>query len=246
MSLSRGDASPIFKSKLHKEICPKYNAQLINLFSMMCTNIANGTNTTLRDACIGCFQSATTTTSQPSIASIIACANIYASNTNYSSCFNILPPTTVVFTPGIDPRIKRSPIQCNTEYCQFARCIRSVNANILISRCYNESRLINPAVSAVQQVNLYKNITACILARARCSSVNPITGQPQNGRYQTITSTDHFGKTTQRTTTYYYSLQISLSGELRIVALPNAVASQNGFCATQSSLQEANWMTFTC
>lgn len=63
----------------------------------MCSNIANGTNNTLRDACIGCFQSASNMNNQPSVAAIVDCATTYLVNTNYSSCFNLpnVPPPPV-------------------------------------------------------------------------------------------------------------------------------------------------------
>lgn len=67
-----------------------FSTQLLNLFTIMCSNIANGTNNTLRDACVGCFQSATNgNNNQPSVASIVGCATTYLVNTNYSTCFNL-------------------------------------------------------------------------------------------------------------------------------------------------------------
>ncbi|KAK9752351.1 hypothetical protein QE152_g4315 [Popillia japonica] len=164
------DVSTIFKTKYKTVQCPNYNSQLSNLFTIMCSNIANGTNNTLRDACIGCFQSAiVASNNQPSVASIVACATMYLINTNYSTCFNLptvppattttarpvttttaatttttattttRPPTTpttpppTTTTPGIDPRLKRSlniNINCDTGYCGYVQCIRSVNANL--------------------------------------------------------------------------------------------------------------------
>ncbi|KAI4463859.1 hypothetical protein MML48_4g00009093 [Holotrichia oblita] len=291
------DVSTLFKTKYKstlQNIFLIFSSQLSNLFTIMCSNIANGTNNTLRDACIGCFQSAiVASNNQPSVASIVACATMYLINTNYSSCFNLptvpppttttprptspttmtttttttttttRPPTTTTTattttrppttpttpppttTPGIDPRLKRSlniNINCDTGYCGYVQCIRSVNANLLIAGCYREARIGNNATFPNQQVNLYKNITSCILAKSRCSSINPISGQPQNGRYTTQVSSK-FGTTT---TAYYYTLQISSNGELRIIGLPSSISIQQDFCGTNTNLVESSWNSFVC
>lgn len=156
--------------------------------------------------------------------------------------------------------------QCVTGYCGFVRCVRSVNADLLVRwfcqknitlsfllfqilRCYNESRLINTLTYTNQQVNFYKNITSCILARSRCSLYNPITGQ--NITSKAYISDDHHNIFWSKFQTpalvqLANTVQVTPSGELRIVALPSSVAVRKYFCSNQNNLMQSTWMSFVC
>ncbi|KAJ8945649.1 hypothetical protein NQ314_009184, partial [Rhamnusium bicolor] len=96
-------------------------SQLISLFNIMCANIANAGESTLGDACVGCFTLASrSNNNQPSINSLAECANLYVTDTRYSECVDITD-----FQPS-------SNGDCVSGYCDFVRCIRRINSDLLV------------------------------------------------------------------------------------------------------------------
>lgn len=89
------------------------------------------------------------------------------------------------------------------------------------------------------RVNFYTNITSCILARSRCNAYNPITGELQtfNRGYSSI-----FGAQSSLSN----ALQISTSGDLRVISFSQKVGVSNLFCSAQSTLDQAGYGVTTC
>lgn len=99
--------------------------------------------------------------------------------------------------------------------------------------------------SVPDRVHFYTNTTACILARARCNEVNPITAdfQRQKGTIYPIGITNAVG-----TAGYYHfnALQIARNGDIRIVGLPSAWVLGNTFCSRNISLDQSPYDQQTC
>lgn len=88
-------------------------------------------------------------------------------------------------------------------------------------------------------MNFYTNITSCILARSRCNAYNPITGELQtfNRGYSSI-----FGAQGSLSN----ALQISSTGDLRVISFSQKVGVSNLFCSAQSTLDQAGYGVTTC
>ncbi|CAH0562163.1 unnamed protein product [Brassicogethes aeneus] len=202
----------------------------------MCQNIALAEETNeLRDNCINCFTTASrANNNQPRITEIADCAELYLTDTRYDRCVLEITSATQ-FNNG----------DCVAGYCDFVRCIRRVNSDLLIANCYASASEDNTAELEEDQVTLYKNITSCILAVTRCSRINPITGQPQTNRIS-ITTKDKWGKPITTTLPLYNSLQINRAGDLRIVAFPGNTKIASYFCAYEFNLRESTWLNYTC
>lgn len=57
----------------------------------MCTNIANEDESTLADACVGCFTLASrSNNNQPSLNRLVDCASLYLTDTRYDDCAGII------------------------------------------------------------------------------------------------------------------------------------------------------------
>ncbi|XP_018564978.1 uncharacterized protein LOC108906248 [Anoplophora glabripennis] len=155
-------------------------------------------------------------------------------DTRYDNCAGIIEVTPA-----------SSSTDCVSGYCAFVRCIRRVNSDLLIARCYTEASADNPADLEEEQIILYKNITSCILAISRCSAINPITGQSQTN---TITSTTYgkLGLPMTTTVPLYNTLQINEAGDLRIVTFPGTTTIQKYLCPYEFNLRETSWMDFMC
>lgn len=118
-----------------------------------------------------------------------------------------------------------------------------------ISMCYVNSLAGNNVSTPAGQANHYLLTTACILAMARCNTVNPISGLPQSATINVTTTTKTvLGPTqTTRQLRQYNSLQVTQNGDLRIITMtrePQDVAQ--GFCLSDTSLNQANWGTISC
>lgn len=103
----------------------------------------------------------------------------------------------------------------------------------------------NPGITEIEQITLYKNVTSCILAMARCSSINPITGQPQTNLIP-VTSYNKWGKPVTTNVPIYNSLQINRAGDLRIVAFRGTTNLQPYFCSNEYNLIDSTWLNYTC
>ncbi|GLV39144.1 hypothetical protein CBL_06195 [Carabus blaptoides fortunei] len=229
------DSYGIHKNKVIN--CQTYSAQLRAVTSVLCTNIGR-TNLTIINACNNCFTAASVANqNQPSLTQLLACANTYLTGTTYASCIAILSSDATALSGVVTTG-------CVTGYCNFVRCVRRGNSDVLISTCFNEAALINNQANDASRIMLYKNITSCILARARCNAVNPITGQRQNNRY-TVTTSTGYGRNTL-VTQLYNTLQITPSGDLQIVALPGTTTAATQFCSSRTSLAQSGWTNVTC
>ena len=114
-----------------------------------------------------------------------------------------------------------------------------------IAQCYEQASADNDAIFEEDQITLVKNVTSCILARARCASINPITGERQTSSL-TTTTYDKWGKPKTTTVSLYNSLQITPEGNLRIIRLPGTTNIQNYFCTAQPNLRESSWLEYSC
>lgn len=155
------------------------------------------------------------------------------------------------------------PHHCYTGYCEFVRCIRRINANVLVCSyctmiCLPLSLILNIFNSlsiqvdncllenigrnlTMQQdrVNFYTNITSCILARTRCNAYNPITGELQ-------TPTGFSSGFHSQTNFLSNALQITTTGDLRIVSFAQKVGVSNLFCSAQKSLDQSGYGVTVC
>lgn len=83
-------------------------------------------------------------------------------------------------------------------------------------------------------VRFYTNVTSCILAKSRCNTFNPITGETQTPGYNSGGAK------------ISNALQFSETGELRIIAFPTNTPVTNSFCSTSRNLSETSWLTNVC
>ncbi|XP_044257114.1 uncharacterized protein LOC123006590 [Tribolium madens] len=220
--------------KLQPPNCQQYTEQLVGLFTLMCNNVAiNDEDNLMRDACVGCFQQASTSNNnQPSLTDLMNCGDNYLAGTRYEDC-----SSQIDANPGTGP--------CVAGYCRFVTCIRRVNSDLLIAQCYAEASVDNDALIEEDQIVLVKNITSCILARTRCAPINPISGQQQSS-FLTTNTYDKWGKPKTTTVALFNSLQITPEGDLRIIQLPGTTKIQNYFCTAQPNLRESSWLEYSC
>ncbi|XP_028041069.1 uncharacterized protein LOC114251084 [Bombyx mandarina] len=161
------------------------------------------------------------------LTALSTCATQYFTNTSYSSCATSL---MVLSTSALNVK----PSGCYMGYCDFVRCLRRINSVNLITQCTREARTgVNLSLDS-DNVRFYTNVTSCILAKTRCGSFNPITGDPQVPGYSTA------GVRLSN------ALQFSASGELRILAFPTQTPVTNAFCAISNNLTQTNWLTNVC
>ncbi|XP_014469295.1 PREDICTED: uncharacterized protein LOC106741614 [Dinoponera quadriceps] len=93
-----------------------------DLLNQLC-NSSQGSNTTRRDACYGCFYRASILPlGYPMLIAMSMCANTYLNNTNYGHCQSYLQNATTMPNPGVSPTII---------YCTFLECVRQVNKDSL-------------------------------------------------------------------------------------------------------------------
>ncbi|XP_059615428.1 uncharacterized protein LOC132260989 [Phlebotomus argentipes] len=193
--------------------CPNNTNRLMALFNFICN--ATQTVVTSRDACYGCFFRAA---QQPAVNGALAtflaqCAALYLVNSTYAACVNTFQPTAVC-----------------TAHCAFVQCIRRRNSQLLMDECMTQALAVNPAFAATSagRIALLGNATGCILARARCSPYNPITGDLRTGAPLST------------------ALQIAGNGDLRIVAFAPNVATGELFCSSRTPLDQAAYLGALC
>lgn len=88
------------------------------------------------------------------------------------------------------------------------------------------------------RVNFYTNITSCILARSRCNAYNPITGELQTGNRLAVYHS--------QSAVLSNALQITTTGDLRVISFSQKVGVSNLFCSTQPTLDQAGYGVTTC
>ncbi|KOB69408.1 Uncharacterized protein OBRU01_16870 [Operophtera brumata] len=216
-----------WKTNKFAALCPSNGAQLQNLLNLVCST-AQPTNVTLRDACITCFTRVTSMQEGPQeLTALSVCAVQYLTNTSYAACATAL---MALSTSALNVQ----PSGCYMGYCDFVRCLRRTNSVNLITQCTREARTgVNITLDS-DNIRFFTNVTSCILAKARCGSYNPITGDAQvPGYLSTGTRASN-------------ALQFSETGELRILAFPANTPVTNSFCSTSSNLTESSWLTNIC
>ncbi|XP_030748623.1 uncharacterized protein LOC115876806 [Sitophilus oryzae] len=212
-----------------KENCEENTLQLSNLLSYACSQVDDQTN------CRRNFLEASRATgNQPSLTLLSLYSDIYFADTRYEECAGLINDATATQTG-----------QCVTGYCRLIRCIRRINADILVAECYSEASIDNSAELQADQVILYKNITSCILAKARCSTVNPITGQRQTNVF-TTTSQGNFGKPLYNSVELNNALQVNQAGDIRIIAFPSTLSIQKYLCPYEFNLKQSSWQNYIC
>lgn len=80
----------------------------------------------------------------------------------------------------------------------------------------------------------YTNTTSCILAMARCNKYNPITGEYQIP--QPMNSPKYL----------YNALQVSPTGDLRIITFPGTTGVAEYFCSNKATLDQATFGNAVC
>ncbi|XP_072942136.1 uncharacterized protein [Epargyreus clarus] len=155
------------------------------------------------------------------------CAVQYFTNTSYASC------ATAVMALSTSA-LNVQPSGCYMGYCDFVRCLRRTNSINLITQCTREARTgVNITVDA-DNVRFYTNVTSCLLAKTRCGTYNPITGEPQTPGY------------TSSGLRVSNALQFSEAGELRILAFSASTPVASSFCSTSVNLTQTNWLNNAC
>lgn len=106
-----------------------HSNKLLSLLNLLCNSTQN-TSITVRDACYGCFFRVGVLADGALLLNQLSqCANLYLVNTSYAGCATQL----VSITSGLRPTTAPTLYNCYTGYCEFVRCVRRINANILVS-----------------------------------------------------------------------------------------------------------------
>ncbi|XP_026829504.1 uncharacterized protein LOC105275840 [Ooceraea biroi] len=201
------------------------------LLNQLCSQ-SQGSNTTRRDACYGCFYRASILPQGYSmLIAMSACANTYLNNTNYGHCQAYLRNATSM--PN-----NRSP---TIIYCSFLECIRQVNKNSLIRECSLEAARMFPNFNNTnrnftdaQLTRLFVNTSACVLAKTRCSYMNPVTGQLQD---DDIVNKLHLPS--------FNAILVNTDYDINIVQLPVRYGSID-VCSKYRNVQQATWPGVVC
>ncbi|XP_037928332.1 uncharacterized protein LOC119662711 [Teleopsis dalmanni] len=237
--------------------CGVNNIKLLSLLNLLC-NTTQTTSIQMRDACYGCFFRAGSILNGPTqLSSLNDCARLYITESRYATCATNLQAIVDGNRPTTDPVAGF----CYTGYCDFVRCIRRINAQQLISTCYNESLGTRQLTLETDRIYFYTNITSCILARSRCSQYNPITGElqtnliaPQAAVANKVSAVAAVasngwigGAQIVPQPPYFNSLQVSDTGELRVITFPTATTSVSDlFCSRLPNLQQSGFGTYNC
>ncbi|KAM0724421.1 hypothetical protein ACS0PU_009502 [Formica fusca] len=202
------------------------------LLNQLC-NQSQGSNANLRrDACYGCFYRASILPQGFSmLAAMSTCADDYLNNTSYGHCQAYLRNATSM--PNT-----RSPMLI---YCSFLECIRQVNKNSLLKECVDEASKMLPGFkdsyanfTSVQVAQLFVNATACVLAKTRCSYMNPVTGEIQDGN---IVNRLHLPSLN--------AILVNTDYDINIVQLPFRHGSVD-VCTKYRNIHQATWPSVVC
>lgn len=130
---------------------------------------------------------------------------------------------------------------CYTGYCEFVQCVRRVNANSLINQCILQTLANKDLNVESQRVGFYVNATSCILARTRCDTYNPITGELQTpyGPSSTPLSIRNVDILSN-------ALQISPIGDIRVVTFPTKIIAADLFCSSRTFLDQSTFGGSSC
>uniref|UniRef100_A0A182M0T8 Huntingtin n=1 Tax=Anopheles culicifacies TaxID=139723 RepID=A0A182M0T8_9DIPT len=103
---------------------------------------------------------------------------------------------------------------------------------MLINQCILQTLINRDLNVEAQRIGFYVNTTSCILAKARCDPYNPITGQLQQPLNVPAGTTGRTGAN---------SLQMTLTGDIRIVSFPRKVAVGDAFCSSRTLLDQSTF-----
>ncbi|XP_017756973.1 PREDICTED: uncharacterized protein LOC108548512 [Eufriesea mexicana] len=221
---------PLVKESLSKflgSLTGIKKVRIPELLNQLC-NESQGSDTVRRDACYGCFFR---TTSQalgyPLLVAMSNCADIYLNNTDYGHCQQYLNNATST------PDTRTNPM---TVYCTFLECVRQVNKDNLLRECVGEAIRMFPnfTLTDVKLAQLYVNTTACVLAKTRCSQMNPITGEFQE---DDLANKLHIPTVN--------SMLVNTDYNINIVQLPFHYSSID-VCAKYRNYEQASWPRVGC
>ncbi|CAK9797979.1 hypothetical protein ANTQUA_LOCUS1457 [Anthophora quadrimaculata] len=203
------------------------HVRIPELLNQLC-NESQGSNTVLRDACYGCFFRATSQTlGYPLLMAMSNCADIYLNGTDYAHCQQYLNNATSSLNSRVNP---------STIYCTFLECVRQVNKDTLLRECVGEAIRLFPNFNTtdVKLAQLYVNTTACVLAKTRCSYMNPITGEFQE---DDLANKLHIPTIN--------AMLVNTDYDINIVQLPFHYSSID-VCAKQRNYEQASWPGVMC
>ncbi|KAH0560107.1 hypothetical protein KQX54_001419 [Cotesia glomerata] len=202
--------------------------RISQLLNQLCSESQNE-NILTRDACYGCFFRATNKPSgYPMLLSMSSCAELYLGDSNYGHCQEYLKNAVA------NSELNSSPAVI---YCTFLECVRQVNKDSLIQTCIRESldMFDNFTASDIKLAQLVVNTTACILAKTRCGSMNPITGAYKASN----TSTKYSIIPTIN------AILVNTDYDINIIQMPfgHGVIDE---CAKYRNIEQANWPNLQC
>ncbi|XP_071649857.1 uncharacterized protein [Temnothorax longispinosus] len=211
---------------------PVKQVRIPDLLNQLCNQSQGPGATMQRDACYGCFYRASILPQGYSmLAAMSTCADTYLNNTNYGHCQAYLRNATSM--PNT-----RSPTLI---YCSFLECIRQVNKNSLLRECVGEAARVFPNVNNIyvnltnaQLSQLFINTTACVLAKTRCSYLNPVTGELQDGD---VANKLHLPSLN--------AILVNTDYDINIVQLPFRYGSVD-VCAKYRNVEQASWPSVAC
>ncbi|XP_043507892.1 uncharacterized protein LOC122527616 isoform X1 [Frieseomelitta varia] len=221
---------PLVKESLSKfigSLTGVTQVRIPELLNQLC-NESQGSDTVRRDACYGCFfRASSQTVGYPLLVALSNCADVYLNNTDYGHCQQYLRNATSMTNSRTNPtRI----------YCTFLECVRQVNKDNLLRECVGEAVRTFPNFNTtdVKLAQLYVNTTACVLAKTRCSQMNPITGEFQE---DDLANKLHIPTVN--------AVLVNTDYDINIVQLPFHSSSID-VCAKYRNYEQANWPSVVC
>ncbi|XP_015509900.2 uncharacterized protein LOC107217051 isoform X2 [Neodiprion lecontei] len=207
---------------------PYSNVRTIQLLNQLC-NESQKDDEVRTDACYGCFfRSSNQPPGYPMLLTMASCADTYLDNTDYGHCQSYLRNATNSISTRTSPGVI---------YCSFLECIRQVNKNMLIAQCVNEAKAMfsNFKCADSQLTQLFVNATVCVLAKTRCSYLNPITG---------ITQEDELAN--KLNIVSINALQVNTDYDLNIIRVPFVNPAQGDECGKFRNVDQASWPSAEC
>ncbi|KAK9296149.1 hypothetical protein QLX08_009775 [Tetragonisca angustula] len=221
---------PLVKESLSKfigSLTGVTQVRIPELLNQLC-NESQGSDTVRRDACYGCFfRASSQTVGYPLLVALSNCADVYLNNTDYGHCQQYLRNATSMTNSRTNP---------TRVYCTFLECVRQVNKDNLLRECVGEAVRTFPSFNAtdVKLAQLYVNTTACVLAKTRCSQMNPITGEFQE---DDLANKLHIPTVN--------AVLVNTDYDINIVQLPFHSSSVD-VCAKYRNYEQASWPSVVC
>lgn len=108
-----------------------------------------------------------------------------------------------------------------------------------IDSCLTDTLFTFNLTTQIGRVNFYTNVTSCILARTRCNAYNPITGELQQTNFVSPVFPNNPKSLSN-------AIQITTTGDLRIISFQPNVGVANLFCSPQTTLDQSGYGVTTC